>query len=42
MWNAIKTLAVAVGVQVTVAAVDETVRVKIRNWFKGTKTEEKK
>ena len=37
MLNSIKKLAAAVGVQMVAAAVDETVRVKIRKFFKGNK-----
>ena len=45
MMTTLKRIAAVVGVQMVAAAVDETVRVKIRNFFKKgakTETEEKK
>lgn len=42
MLETIKKLAVQIGVAVAAAAVDETVRVKIRNYLKGDKAEDKK
>ena len=42
MLDTLKKLAIQVGMAVAAAAVDETVRVKIRTYLKGEKVEEKK
>lgn len=40
-WYLVKQLAVAVGVQAAATAVDETVRVKVRKFFKKGEPEKK-